>query len=185
MIIVGYQGIGKSTLAKNHFQCIDLESSNFFVDGKRDDNWYKVYVNIAKHLSDQGNIVFMSSHKVIREYMNEQNIEFTVICPSLELKEEWLKKLRDRYVETKKDKDFRAWQNAVSGYDEQIKDLMNENNVISLEIMDYQLADKVRDGYLNGDEKCNSLESELDWQTEESVSIDNVEFNSEVYDNEV
>ena len=38
MIIVGYQWIGKSTLANNETGVIDLESSNFFVDGKRDEN---------------------------------------------------------------------------------------------------------------------------------------------------
>ena len=141
MIIVGYQCIGKSTLAKNLDNCIDLESSNFFVDGKRDKDWYKVYVNIAKHLSDQENIVFMSSHKIVREYMNEQNIEFTVICPSLELKDEWLKKLKDRYIYTRKDKDCRAWQNAASGYDEQINDLMQERDVVSLNDMEYDLED--------------------------------------------
>lgn len=141
MIIVGYQCIGKSTLAKNSDNCIDLESSNFFVDGKRDENWYKVYVNIAKHLSDQKNIVFISSHKIVREYLNEQNIEFLVVCPSLELKEEWLKKLKDRYDETGKDKDYRAWKNAEVGYDEQIKDLMQEHNVILLNDTKYNLED--------------------------------------------
>lgn len=143
MIIVGYQGIGKSSLAKNHFKCIDLESSNFFVDGKRDDNWYKIYTNIAKHLSEQGKVVFMSSHKVIREYMNEQNIEFTVVCPSLDLKYRWLDKLENRYEDTKKDKDYRAWQNAINGYDEQIKDLMKEKNVIVLESITYNLGDSI------------------------------------------
>lgn len=143
MIIVGYQGIGKSTLTEDCNQCIDLESSNFFVDGRRDYNWYKVYANIAKHLSEQHHVVFMSSHKVVREYMNEQNIEFIVVCPSLELKEEWLKKLKDRYVETKKDKDFRAWQNAVIGYNEQIKDLMKERNVVLLDNMNYKLLDVI------------------------------------------
>ena len=141
MIIVGYQGIGKSTMAKHVNNCIDLESSNFFVDNKRDENWYKVYVNIAKHLSDQHNLVFMSSHKIVREYLNEQNIDFTVICPALELKEEWLKKLKDRYVETGKDKDYRAWKNAEVGYDEQIKDLMQERNVILLNGTKYNLED--------------------------------------------
>lgn len=141
MIVVGYQGIGKSTMAKFTHNCIDLESSNFFVDGKRDENWYKVYVNIAKHLSDQDNIVFMSSHKIVREYLNERNIDFTVICPSLELKWRWLEKLRRRYVETGLNKDYRAWQNAEDGYDEQIKDLMQEHNVVSLNDMEYNLED--------------------------------------------
>ena len=128
-------------MAKHVNNCIDLESSNFFVDNKRDENWYKVYVNIAKHLSDQHNLVFMSSHKIVREYLNEQNIDFTVICPALELKEEWLKKLKDRYVETGKDKDYRAWKNAEVGYDEQIKDLMQERNVILLNGTKYNLED--------------------------------------------
>ena len=48
-------------------------------------------------------------------------------------------------------------------------------------------TDKIKDAYLCGDNmiQCNVLESEPDWQSEESVSIDKVEFNSEVYDNEV
>lgn len=141
MIIVGYQGIGKSTLAKDYHQCIELESSNFVVDGKFNEDWYKVYANIAKHISEQNRFVYISSHKILRKYMNEQNIEFTVICPSLELKEEWLKKLKARYDETGKDKDFIAWQNAEFGFDEQIKDLMKEKNVVLLNNMDYKLID--------------------------------------------
>ena len=64
MIYSGYQGIGKSTLCKNDRRFIDLESSNFFIDGKRDENWYKVYANIAKDLSDSGFNVFIASHKI-------------------------------------------------------------------------------------------------------------------------
>ena len=53
MIICGYQGIGKSTIA-GQLYTIDLESSNFYIDGKRDEKWYKVYANFARHLSEQG-----------------------------------------------------------------------------------------------------------------------------------
>jgi len=35
MIVIGYQGIGKSTLSKTNDKYIDLESGNFFVDGTR------------------------------------------------------------------------------------------------------------------------------------------------------
>lgn len=31
MIIIGYQGIGKSSVANKHIEYIDLESSNFFL----------------------------------------------------------------------------------------------------------------------------------------------------------
>ena len=70
MIISGYQGIGKSTLAgKNN--CIDLESGNFWVGRKRSDDWYKIYCNIAVHLSRQGYTVFVSSHEVVRKELEK------------------------------------------------------------------------------------------------------------------
>ena len=67
MIVIGYQGIGKSTLANKDLRFIDLESGNFWVDGKRADDWYKPYCQIAEHLSRQGYIVFTSSHEVVRK----------------------------------------------------------------------------------------------------------------------
>ena len=65
MIVIGYQGIGKSTIShasKGNF--IDLESGNFWVDGKRDPEWFKPYCQIALHLHKQGYVVFTSSHEV-------------------------------------------------------------------------------------------------------------------------
>lgn len=59
MIIVGYQGIGKSSLAGRDKKFIDLESGNFWIDGKRADDWYKPYCKIAEHLSQQGYYVFV------------------------------------------------------------------------------------------------------------------------------
>lgn len=137
-IIVGYQGIGKSTLADGN-RFIDLESGNFYVDGSRSDNWYKIYANIAAHLAGQGFVVFVSSHKVLREYMNEKGIPFKVVCPSPELKDKWLERLRERYEETKLDKDYRALANAEEKYDENIADLMGEKDVFLIKDMDYKL----------------------------------------------
>lgn len=139
MIYVGYQGIGKSTICHIIDSCIDLESGNFFVEGKRSDNWYKIYANIAKHISDQGKNVFVSSHKVLREYMNEMNIPFTVVFPSLQLKEDWINKLKDRYLLTCTDKDFRALLNAEQMYDENISDLSKESLKIEITDIDYSL----------------------------------------------
>lgn len=44
MIVVGYPGIGKSTLCQHRENCIDLESSCF---DKSNKNWYKDYCNVA------------------------------------------------------------------------------------------------------------------------------------------
>ena len=68
LIIIGYQGIGKSTAAKHIPNSIDLESSLFKIDNKRHEDWYMVYAKIAVNLARQGYIVFTSSHKkVVKE----------------------------------------------------------------------------------------------------------------------
>lgn len=60
MIICGYAGIGKSYLAHNYPNIIDLESTPFEKDWDR-------YFKCAKHYSDQGFLVLLSCHKEIRE----------------------------------------------------------------------------------------------------------------------
>lgn len=144
MIVIGYQGIGKSTLAKNSYKYIDLESSNFLIDGKRHDDWYKAYCKIAVHLSAQGHNVLLSSHYVVREELKKYSEEVKCCFPSVDLRKEWIKKLEDRYNESKLEKDFKAWQNACDSYFENIYDLMESgfDNVI-IESMDYDLRDLI------------------------------------------
>ena len=141
MIYVGYQGIGKSSLANSPLsdKFIDLESGNFWVDGERVENWYKIYANIAEHLSKQGKTVFTSSHKVFRNYLKERNINFCVIYPSLSLKDKWLLKLSDRYKQTGLDKDYKALMNAQQMYEENIKDLASEKNILPITDINYNL----------------------------------------------
>lgn len=128
MIIIGYQGIGKSTLSKEYSNFIDLESGNFFVGDKRQDDWYIVYCQIAVHLSEQGKNVFVSSHKVVREYLLSLPTTEKVIAivPSADLKDLWIDKLKKRYEQSKLDKDFKAWQNAEDRYIENINEIISD-----------------------------------------------------------
>jgi hypothetical protein len=126
MIIVGYQGIGKSTLAGTN-NCIDLESGNFWVDGKRADDWYKSYCQIANHLSEQGYVVFTSSHEVVRKELEKSKEKVFAVFPAINLKDEWITKLRDRYESTGLEKDFKALANAKDRYKENISELMMGN----------------------------------------------------------
>lgn len=140
MIIVGYQGIGKSTLAKKHPRVIDLESSNFFVNGERPDTWPQIYANIAKHLSDQGYIVCVSSHQVVRDALLLYKQEVVCIYPSASLKDEWIQKLKERYNDTKEMKDYKAWKNAEEGYEDQVDSIRNgELPRCPITDMDYDL----------------------------------------------
>ena len=53
MIVIGYQGIGKSTLVKECNSYIDFESSNFKINGERPEGWEQMYCEAALDLSRQ------------------------------------------------------------------------------------------------------------------------------------
>lgn len=141
MIVIGYQGIGKSTLAGRDHKFIDLESGNFWVDGKRADDWYKPYCQIAEHLSRQGYIVFTSSHEVVRKQL-ENSREVVVLCyPAPNLRDMWVDKLENRYRDTGLEKDYKALMNAMDRFDENIRELdeSNFNYKMALSRADYDL----------------------------------------------
>jgi hypothetical protein len=141
MIVIGYQGIGKSSLAGRNNRFIDLESGNFWVDGKRADDWYKPYCQIAEHLSQQGYIVFTSSHEVVRNQLANSSEVVVVVYPAPKLKTAWLEKLCDRYHQTGLDKDYKAYMNAEARYDENIHELATCNipYKVMLKNWDYDL----------------------------------------------
>lgn len=128
MIIIGYQGIGKSTLANKDDKFIDLESGSFWLtntDGSRYryDNWYEMYCNVAEHLSQQGYIVFVSSHEVVRNRLKQSKERVFTLYPDVSLKDQWIKKLAKRYNNSRLDKDYRALMNAIDRYEENIKEI--------------------------------------------------------------
>lgn len=144
MIIIGYQGIGKSTLAKDSLKYIDLESGNFWINGERDEQWYKPYCNIANHLSAQGYTVFTSSHKEVREELKNSSEVVKIAFPALELKTDWLIRLTNRYNESMLEKDYKALMNASLHYEDNIEDLMNEPfDKIIINNIDYNLRELI------------------------------------------
>ena len=147
MIVIGYQGIGKSTLARHQLaehgmsEYIDLESSCFWNDGKRPDDWYIYYCQMAEYLSREGFCVFTSSHEVVRKQLRNSKERVVIICPSLRLKEDWLKKLEERYIHDPSDKNYKAWKNAEDRYEENIRELMSEAfDTFLIDNLDYDLV---------------------------------------------
>ena len=136
MIVIGYQGIGKSTLAGRDHKFIDLESSNFWIDGKRADDWYKPYCKIAEHLSQQGYIVFTSSHEVVRKQLANSTEVVVVVYPSPEFKDGWIEKLEERYYRDATDKNYKAMMNAKDRYTENIHELATCNIPYKLMLKD-------------------------------------------------
>lgn len=147
MIISGFPCIGKTSISGTRYggSVIDLESSMFFVDGKRPDNWAEMYVNVAQDLAKQNYIVCVSSHKAVREEMNKRDIKFYSIFPSHELKEVWEKRLNARYQQDPTDKNKRAMDYILEHYDESVDDMANEKNPIQITDKNYNLNDIVQD----------------------------------------
>lgn len=156
MIIIGYQGIGKSTTAKVSKDFIDLESGNFWVigdDGRilRDPDWYKSYCNIALDLSKQGYNVFVSSHKQVRDYIRNATSDYVAIVPAMHLEDKWIFKLWDRYNASQLDKDFKAYANAADRYKENINEIMEDckDHCIQIQTMDYKLIRMIEEYITN------------------------------------
>ena len=141
MIVIGYQGIGKSTLAGRERRYIDLESGNFWIDGKRAEDWYKPYCQIAEHLSRQGYTVFVSSHEVVRKQLEDTGETVVVIYPAINLRDYWVDKLHQRYMDSGLEKDWKALKNAEERFDENIREL--EESVFAYKLViekpDYDL----------------------------------------------
>ena len=137
MIFIGYPGVGKTTLAANNINFIDLESSNFWYTVKgelvKDEHWYLAYCNIAESLSAQGYDVFVSSHKLVTERLAISNQKVVGIYPTEQLKDYWVEKLRQRAAESGSDKDMRALERVQSHFLEDIAEIKN-NTLEHIEI---------------------------------------------------
>lgn len=148
-IIVGFPGIGKSTLAKEYDRVIDLESSWF----PKENNWAITYCTIANELCNQGYIVCISSHKEVRTalfclYDLYKNIPI-LIYPEETLYEDWILKLKKRYKTTNLEKDLRALDYMKKNYKNAVKEMQEDSRIflvfdkIVIKNMNYNLADLV------------------------------------------
>ena len=151
MIIIGYPGIGKSTLAVGDNKYIDLESSLFNdYKGKKPKYWYHTYCKIAEDLSKQGYIVFVSCHKEVQDYLSTSN-EIVALCyPALNLKNLWFGKLLSRYEQDPSDKNLAALTTSVKYFNTHITAIDNSTytHKIILRSMDYLLDDEIK-AYFN------------------------------------
>lgn len=146
MIIIGYPGVGKTSLAGRYHQYIDLESSNWNgPDNTKPDMWWWSYGKVAEDLSRQGYRVFVSCHPSVQKYFEESNEYIIVLYPSIELKEEWIKRVLDRYERDRSMKNLAALNNVDLYYDKQINSLNNSpfKNKLVLKDMNYTLDNEI------------------------------------------
>ena len=146
MIIIGYPGVGKSTLAGRYKEYIDLESSNWNnPDNTKPDNWWCSYGKVAEDLSRQGYRVFVSCHPQVQKYFKESN-EYVILCyPDIELRDGWIDRLENRYEKDPSQKNKDALNTAKKFYYEHINGLYLApfKNKIVLKDMNYTLDNEI------------------------------------------
>ena len=120
VVVVGYPGVGKSTLAEKYLQFVDLESNSFKLADEHVDDWEVIYCQAAEHIATEGRIVFISSHKMVRDYLlslpQYNDVKIMAVVPSQELKFEWIEKLKERFEDSELSKDWYAYTRARDHY---------------------------------------------------------------------
>ena len=160
MIICGYPGIGKTSLAGakvsnvEDLKFIDLDSSSF-----SGGSGISTYIRVAKSLSRQGCVVFVSTHEdLVKDLSTVRDVPVIVCYPSPELRSEWIKKLRDRYTncdDLDAAKNLRAFERARDHYEEDIDFLQNCGLPgMQIEDMDYDLITELCDYMFGGFKQC-------------------------------
>lgn len=151
MIIIGFPCIGKSSVANKPINgytfsgFIDLESSNFV----KNDNWVSEYCNVALDLSSQGYDVFVSSHESVRDYLSQfqDNDDIIEVFPSLNMYDEWIRRLKNRYKNDSSDKNKRAYDYVSNNFFSAVESMMYDD-------IQWKLI-------LNGSSNINDLNREI------------------------
>lgn len=119
VIISGFSNIGKSYLIKNNsINCIDFDTCYF----KKIDNWINIYVECVLALKEKYDYVLITTYGEILHELNKRNIEYYLVYPKRELKEEY----RNRAIKRGSDKDF--IEGFFSRWDTHIDDCIKNKN---------------------------------------------------------
>ena len=124
IIISGFSNIGKSSLSKfKDLNYIDFDT-HFF---RKEEGWEKMYVECLLALSSKYDYVFITTHGVMLEELNKRGIEYYLVYPKRELKEEY----RERAISRNSSEEF--VNGFFSRWDEHISDC--EKNTFAKKIV--------------------------------------------------
>jgi hypothetical protein len=131
LIVLGYQGIGKSSASNAEHGIIDFESSLFKDNTNcKNDDWYIIYTKQAIALSEQGYVPLLSSHKEVRtalhDYAKQEFNRVVTIAPHPSLYHKWIDRLERRYNEDPTSKNYIAYINAKDHMQEDVVDMASE-----------------------------------------------------------
>jgi len=98
-VISGFPGIGKTYYKQNsNLNVLDSDSSKFsWIDkGFRNPDFPHNYIEHIKENLNKIDVILVSSHKLVRDALVNNNIYFVLIFPERNLKEEYIKRFEGR-----------------------------------------------------------------------------------------
>lgn len=105
LIIAAFPGCGKSQCKKDHpnHLILDSDSSLFswvWVEGEqnveRNPNFPNNYIEHIKENIGKVDVIFVSSHDVVRDALRENGIKYYLVYPNINLKDEYLERYKNR-----------------------------------------------------------------------------------------
>lgn len=108
MVIAAFPGTGKSYCTKNEAEkfngVLDSDSSNYSwikdKDGnnttERNPDFPRNYIEHIKENLGKVDVIFVSSHKEVREALEKENIKYFLVYPNVFQKDEYIKRYKNR-----------------------------------------------------------------------------------------
>lgn len=141
MIIFGYPGIGKTTVSKEDYRFIDLDSSDPLIRWKwQRKDWETDYCNMALLLSRQGYYVMVSTHPEVVKRIMARTKNVGIVFPDAQLKKPWVERLYKRYKTHRNRSTHNAWLRAKEHFEEDLQEMTKiKCPRIVITTMDYNL----------------------------------------------
>ena len=111
-IISAFPACGKTyafkKLNENGYKILDSDSSQFSwcydydptnsdkIEKYRNPEFPKNYIQHIKDHMDTEDVIFVSSHKVVRDLLKEENIPYYLVYPKKDMKDEWMYRFKNR-----------------------------------------------------------------------------------------
>lgn len=92
LIICGFPGVGKSTIATQNNKIVDHESRKY----EKTIGWERNYINDCKKLLIESKIVLMTTHDSVRKMLKLKDMQYYLVYPDKSLKDEYLLRYRSR-----------------------------------------------------------------------------------------
>lgn len=141
-IISGFPGIGKTTFFQNQSdhnrKCLDIDSSEFSWikdesganTKERNPDFPNNYISYIKENIGKVDIIFISSHDIVRKALKDANILYVLVYPEISAKEEYIRRYKERgdneefinFINNNWDKFINEMKNEIFPYKKELKE---------------------------------------------------------------